>query len=96
MSYDNFGSQDHAGNYQHTQQGVTQQPRLDLGDLMVKSATPAKLISAKPVELFRQAKRPEITRLADLEPMAHLRKISHWGVVPENMADPLSPPYKST
>jgi len=37
---------------------------------MVKPAVPAKLISTKPVELLRQAKRPEITRLADYDPMA--------------------------
>ena len=39
--------------------------RLDLGELMIKPAVPAKPISTKPVELFRQAMRPEITRLAE-------------------------------
>jgi len=43
--------------------------RLDLGDLMVKPAAPEKLISAKHVDLFRQAKRPEITRLTDSYPI---------------------------
>ena len=43
--------------------------RSDLGDLIVKPTAPAKPISTKPVELFRQAKRPEITRLAETDPM---------------------------
>ena len=43
--------------------------RLDLDELMIKPAVPAKPISAKPVELFRQAMRPEITRLAETDPM---------------------------
>ena len=43
--------------------------RLDLGELMIKPAVPAKPISTKPVELFRQARRPEITRLAETDPM---------------------------
>ena len=36
---------------------------------MIKPAVPAKPISTKPVELFRQARRPEITRLAETDPM---------------------------
>jgi len=41
--------------------------RLDLGEL-IKPAVP-KPTSTKPVELFRQARRPEITRLAETDPM---------------------------
>ena len=36
---------------------------------MIKPAVPAKPISTKPVELFRQAMCPEITRLAETNPM---------------------------
>ena len=36
---------------------------------MVKQAAPAKLLPAKSFELFRKAKRPEITRLAESDPM---------------------------
>ena len=36
---------------------------------MIKPAVTAKAISTKPVELFRQARRPEITRLAETDPM---------------------------
>ena len=42
---------------------------LDLGELMIKQAVPAKPFSDKPVELFRQARRPDITRLAETDPM---------------------------
>ena len=43
--------------------------RLDLGELMVKTTSSAKPISDKPVEHFRTVRRPEITRLAETDPM---------------------------
>ena len=36
---------------------------------MIKPAVQAKPISTEPVEIFRQARRPEITRLADTDPL---------------------------
>ena len=43
--------------------------RLDLEDLMVKTTGQAKPISDKPVKQFRNVRRPEITRLAESDPM---------------------------
>ena len=43
--------------------------RLDLGDLMVKTTGPAKPISDKPAAQFRTIRSPEITRLAENDPM---------------------------
>ena len=42
---------------------------MDLGDLMIKTTGPAKPISDKPVEHFRTVRRPEITRLAESDPI---------------------------
>jgi hypothetical protein len=52
-----------------TQPDNLKRRRLDLGELMIKPAVPARPISTKPVELFRQARRPEITRLAETDSM---------------------------
>ena len=40
------------------------------GTSVIKPSVPARPIFTKPVELFRQARRPEITRLAETDPMS--------------------------
>ena len=63
-------SNDSAGeDMESAQPDNLKQRRLDLGELMIKPAVSAKPISTNLVEPFRQARRPEITRLAESDPI---------------------------
>ena len=59
---------------------------MDLCDLMVKP-TPVEPLSAKPVELFRQARRPKITRLAESDPMPPPPANRSWDEALANLDD---------